>query len=54
MFFLELAGDEGDEGVAAALDGLRALCERVLVLGSYRTAPGRVAPALDAPAPGAG
>ena len=38
MFFLELAGDEDDEPVAAALDGLRARCERVLVLGSYRTA----------------
>ncbi len=44
MFFLELAGAERDEDVSAALDGLRALCERVLVLGSYRTAPGRVAP----------
>jgi len=44
MFFLELAGDEGEEGVAAALEGLRALCERVLVLGSYRTAPGRAVP----------
>ena len=41
MFFLELAGDERDERVAAALDGLRGLCERVLVLGSYRTAAGR-------------
>lgn len=41
MFFLELAGDERDERVAAALDGLRALCERVTVLGSYRTAAGR-------------
>ena len=41
MFFLELAGDEREERVAAALEGLRALCERVLVLGSYRTAPGR-------------
>jgi prephenate dehydratase len=44
MFFLELAGDERDERVAAALEGLRGLCERVLVLGSYRTAPGRAAP----------
>lgn len=38
MFFLELAGEEHEEDVAAALDGLRALCERVLVLGSYRAA----------------
>ncbi len=38
MFFVELAGDERDERVAAALDGLRGLCERVLVLGSYRAA----------------
>ncbi len=44
MFFLELTGDERDEPVAAALEGLRALCERVLVLGSYRTARGRLAP----------
>jgi prephenate dehydratase len=50
MFFLELAGDERDTDVAAALDGLRELCERVLVLGSYRTAPGRVAPDQAAPA----
>ncbi len=55
MFFLELAGDESDEPVAAALDGLRALCERVLVLGSYRTAPGRAVPqqAASAVPPGA-
>lgn len=49
MFFLEFAGDERDEGVTAALEGLRALCERVLVLGSYRTAAGRPAPVPAAP-----
>ena len=38
MFFLELAGDEHDEAVAAALEGLRGLSERVVVLGSYRKA----------------
>lgn len=38
MFFVELAGDEGEARVAAALEGLRGHCERVLVLGSYRTA----------------
>jgi prephenate dehydratase len=38
MFFVELAGDERDERVATALAGLRGLCERVLVLGSYRSA----------------
>ena len=38
MFFLELAGDEGEVPVAAALEGLRGQCERVVVLGSYRTA----------------
>jgi prephenate dehydratase len=38
MFFAELQGGEHDERVAAALDGLRGLCERVLVLGSYRAA----------------
>ena len=39
MFFVELAGSETDPDVTAALNGLRALCERVLVLGSYRAAP---------------
>jgi prephenate dehydratase len=53
MFFVELAGDERDEGVAAALDGLRRLCERVVVLGSYRTAlaaTGRAEPDIGVPA----
>ena len=54
MFFLELAGEEHHKDVAAALDGLRALCERVLVLGSYRAAEpaastaGSAAPGPDA------
>jgi prephenate dehydratase len=38
MFFAELEGDEHEERVAAALDGLRGRCERVLVLGSYPAA----------------
>jgi prephenate dehydratase len=50
MFFLELAGEEREERVAVALDGLRALCERVLVLGSYRAAE----PAVAAAGAGAG
>jgi prephenate dehydratase len=48
MFFVELAGDEADAPVAAALDGLRELCESVVVLGSYPAA--RVA--APAPSPG--
>ncbi|HXB14261.1 MAG TPA: prephenate dehydratase [Solirubrobacteraceae bacterium] len=53
MFFLELAGEEHEEDVAAALDGLRALCERVLVLGSYRAAePASAAAGSGAPGPG--
>ena len=52
MFFVELAGEEADEPVAAALEGLRALCERVVVLGSYRTAaPARVAEPAAAGSP---
>ncbi|HEV3093677.1 MAG TPA: prephenate dehydratase [Solirubrobacteraceae bacterium] len=38
MFFVDLEGSLADAPVAAALDGLRALCERVRVLGSYPTA----------------
>lgn len=38
MFFVDLEGSLVDAAVAAALDGLHALCERVRVLGSYRPA----------------
>jgi prephenate dehydratase len=38
MFFVELEGAEHEDRVAAALDGLRERCERVLVLGSYPAA----------------
>jgi prephenate dehydratase len=38
MFFVDLAGGESEEMVAAAIDGLRARCEAVRVLGSYRAA----------------
>jgi prephenate dehydratase len=38
MFFVDLEGSLSDPAVAAALDGLRALCERVRVLGSYPAA----------------
>jgi prephenate dehydratase len=38
MFFADLNGRAGDELVAAAIDGLRAICEQVRVLGSYPAA----------------
>lgn len=37
MFFVDLEGEQGSPEVAAALDGLHALCEQVRVLGSYPT-----------------
>jgi prephenate dehydratase len=41
MFFADAGGHEDDEILADALAGLRALCEHVRVLGSYRAAAGR-------------
>jgi prephenate dehydratase len=38
MFFVDLAGGESQAIVAAAIDALRARCEAVRVLGSYRAA----------------
>jgi prephenate dehydratase len=38
MFFLDLDGSLLDEAVSDAVEGLRGLCERVRVLGSYPTA----------------
>jgi prephenate dehydratase len=38
MFFLDLEGIESDAHVSEALRGLRSLCERVRVLGSYPAA----------------
>ncbi|MDE3070473.1 MAG: prephenate dehydratase [Acidobacteriota bacterium] len=38
MFFADLEGSADDPATAAALDGLRDLCEEVRVLGSYPTA----------------
>jgi prephenate dehydratase len=38
MFFAECAGDAADAPVAQALDALGAICEVVLVLGSYAAA----------------
>jgi prephenate dehydratase len=38
MFFTDLQGRLGEEPVASAVRGLRALCEEVRVLGSYPTA----------------
>jgi prephenate dehydratase len=37
MFFADLSGRSTDAPIAEALDGLRALCEEVRVLGSYRS-----------------
>jgi prephenate dehydratase len=36
MFFADFEGDAQDATVAAAIDGLRARCEEVRLLGSYR------------------
>ena len=36
MFFADLSGRPGDTPVADAIAGVRALCEEVRVLGSYR------------------
>jgi len=38
MFFADLNGRADDEFVAAAIDGVRAICEQVRVLGSYPAA----------------
>jgi prephenate dehydratase len=38
MFFVDLEGSIGEERVATALAGVAALCEEVLVLGSYPAA----------------
>jgi prephenate dehydratase len=39
MFFIDLAGGSAQTHVAEAIAGLRAHCEEVRVLGSYRAAP---------------
>jgi prephenate dehydratase len=38
LFFVDLEGAAGDERVAAAVEGLRAHCDQVRVLGSYPAA----------------
>ncbi|HEV3001139.1 MAG TPA: prephenate dehydratase [Solirubrobacteraceae bacterium] len=38
LFFVDLDGGTGEEPVAAAAEGLRAHCDEVRVLGSYRAA----------------
>jgi prephenate dehydratase len=38
MFFADLNGRAGDAAVGGAIEGLRAMCEHVGVLGSYRAA----------------
>lgn len=38
MFFVDLQGSPRDEAVAQALEGLRAICEEVRVLGHYHAA----------------
>jgi prephenate dehydratase len=43
MFFADLSGRVGDASVRDAIDGLRAVCEHVGVLGSYRAAVAAVA-----------
>jgi len=48
MFFADASGCGDDAPVAEAIDGLRAICEQVRVLGSYPTA------ASPATGPGAG
>jgi prephenate dehydratase len=45
MFFADLNGRAGDAAVAEAIEGLRAMCEHVGVLGSYRAAEPAVAAA---------
>ncbi|MEA2152384.1 MAG: prephenate dehydratase [Solirubrobacteraceae bacterium] len=47
MFFADLNGRGEDAAVGEAIDGLRALCEHVGVLGSYRAAEPAVAPVQD-------
>jgi prephenate dehydratase len=39
MFFADIAGRLQDADVADALEGVRAMCEQVIVLGSYPAAP---------------
>jgi prephenate dehydratase len=41
MFFADAAGGLQDSDVAEALEGMRAMCEQVIVLGSYPAAPRR-------------
>jgi prephenate dehydratase len=44
MFFADLAGRAGEAPVDEAIAGIRALCDEVRVLGSYRAAPRGPAP----------
>jgi prephenate dehydratase len=44
MFFADLNGRPEDAAIGEAIDGLRAVCEHVGVLGSYRAAQPAVAP----------
>ena len=45
MFFADITGEVGEQHVAAAIEGIRARCEEVRVLGSYRAAPAPLAQA---------
>jgi prephenate dehydratase len=38
MFFADLSGSARDQPLAEAIEGVRALCEEVRVLGSYPAA----------------
>jgi prephenate dehydratase len=47
MFFADLSGDVREPQVAAAIAGMRTVCEQVRVLGSYRAARAADAPAAQ-------
>jgi prephenate dehydratase len=47
MFFTDLSGDVREPEVAAAIAGMRTVCEQVRVLGSYRAARAADAPAAE-------
>jgi prephenate dehydratase len=54
MFFVDLQGRVGEPAVRQALNGLREICERVRVLGSYRAGrvPAGLPPSVDTAAAG--
>jgi prephenate dehydratase len=44
MFFVDAEGSAADGALSAAFEGLRAICEEVIVLGSYRAATATLGP----------